>query len=110
MAHVGHCWWEEALTLAGTKWNLCVDISGWQRVCSSHPGKFYEMLRLALDEIGPWRVMYGTDNPYLNLMLPSKEWIAGVQAAVESKRFSFSQEEIDIIMGAAAARLFNIEG
>jgi predicted TIM-barrel fold metal-dependent hydrolase len=109
MAHVGHCWWEEALALAGTKWNLYVDFSGWQRVYLHSPDDVYLMLRRALDEIGPWRVMYGTDNPYLNLMLPSKEWIAGVQAAVESKRFSFSQEEIDIIMGAAAAKLFGIE-
>ena len=109
MAHVGHCWWEEALALAGTKWNLCVDFSGWQRVFMHDPGKFYAMLRTALDEIGPWRVMYGTDNPYLKLMLPSKDWIAGVQAAVESKQFSFSKEEIDIVMGPAAAKLFQIE-
>jgi hypothetical protein len=26
----------------------------------------------ALDEIGPWRVMYGTDNPYLRFTLSSK--------------------------------------
>jgi predicted TIM-barrel fold metal-dependent hydrolase len=109
MAHVGHCWWEEALALAGTKWNLYVDFSGWQRVYLHNPEDVYLMLRRAIDEIGPWRVMYGTDNPYLNLMLPSKQWIAGVQAAVESKRFSFSQEEIDIIMGAAAAKLFGID-
>ncbi len=63
MAHVGHCWWEEALALAGSKWNLNVDFSGWQRVFMHDPGKFYVMLRAALDEIGPWRVMYGTDNP-----------------------------------------------
>lgn len=110
MAHVGHCWWEEALTLAGTKWNLYVDFSGWQRVFIHRPDKFYSMLRAALDELGPWRVMYGTDNPYLGLMLPAKDWVAAVQAAVESKEFAFSREEIDIVMGPAAARLFGIEG
>lgn len=109
MAHVGHCWWEEALALAGSKWNLYVDFSGWQRAFIIHPNKFYAMLRTALDEIGPWRVLYGTDNPYLNLMLPSKEWIAGVNAAVDSKEFTFSQEEIDIVLGQAAARLLKIE-
>ncbi len=109
MAHVGHCWWEEAITLAGSKWNLSVDFSGWQRVFMVHPNKFYAMLRTALDEIGPWRVMYGTDNPYLKLMLPTSDWIAGVRAAVESKEFQFfSKEEIDIVMGAAAARLLKI--
>lgn len=110
MAHVGHCWWEEALALAGSKWNLSVDFSGWQRVFMHDPKQFYLMLRTALDEIGPWRVMYGTDNPYLALMMPSKTWIDGVQAAIESKDFQFSQEEIDIVMGPAAAKMFKMEG
>ena len=108
MAHVGHCWWEEALAIAGTKWNLCVDISGWQREYLYHPDKFYEMLRLALDEIGPWRVMYGTDNPYLQLVLSSKNWVEAVKNAVNSKEFRFSTEEIDIVMGPAAERLYKI--
>jgi hypothetical protein len=109
MAHVGLCWWREALALAGTKWNLYVDFSGWQRTFMHDPENFYEMLRHAFDEIGPWRVMFGTDNPYLRLMLPTKAWVDGVKAAVESKKFSFSQEEIDIALGPAAARLFNIK-
>jgi predicted TIM-barrel fold metal-dependent hydrolase len=109
MAHVGHCWWEEALALAGTKWNLYVDFSGWQRVFIHSPSKFYGMLRTALDEIGPWRVMYGTDNPYLKLMFPSRDWVNAVRAAVESKEFSFSTEEIEILMGAAAAKLFKLD-
>jgi predicted TIM-barrel fold metal-dependent hydrolase len=110
MAHVGHCWWEEALTLAGTKWNLYVDISGWQRVFSTHPARFYEMLRFALDEIGPWRVMYGTDNPTLRLVLPSKSWIEAVQSAVDCREPEFSREEIEIVMGAAAQKVYRVGG
>jgi len=109
MAHVGHCWWEEALALAGSKWNLYIDISGWQREFLYHPNKFYEMLRHAFDEIGPWRVMYGTDNPYLQLVMSSRDWVRGVQNAVNCEAFSFSNEEIDILMGPAAERLYNIK-
>jgi predicted TIM-barrel fold metal-dependent hydrolase len=108
MAHVGHCWWEEAIALAGSKWNLYVDISGWQREFLYHPNVFYEMLRHALDEIGPWRVMYGTDNPYLQLVLSSKAWVEGVQNAVNCEEFAFSKEELDIVMGPAAERLYKI--
>lgn len=108
MAHVGHCWWEEALAFAGTKWNLYVDISGWQRTYLYHPKQFYHMLRMALDEIGPWRVMYGTDNPYLQLVLSSKRWVEAVQNAVTCEEYSFSTEEIDIVMGAAAEKLYKI--
>jgi predicted TIM-barrel fold metal-dependent hydrolase len=109
MAHVGHCWWEEALVLAGTKWNLYVDISGWQREYLYHPNNFYRMLRSALDEIGPYRVMYGTDNPYLQLVLSSQKWVAAVQGAVECKEYSFSEEEIDVVMGVAAQKLYKIK-
>ena len=108
MAHVAHCWWEEALALAGAKWNLYVDFSGWQREYLYHPIKFYNMLRCALDEIGPWRVMYGTDNPYLQLVLSSKQWIEAVKNAVDSEEFQFSKEEIDIVLGAAAERVYGI--
>jgi predicted TIM-barrel fold metal-dependent hydrolase len=109
MAHVGHCWWEEALALAGSKWNLYIDISGWQREFLYHPNVFYDMLRRALDEIGPWRVMYGTDNPYLQLVMASKDWLQGVQNAVTCKAYEFSKEEIDIVMGPAAERLYKIK-
>lgn len=108
MAHVGLCWWEEALALATTKWNLCVDISGWQPTFLLRPEWFYRMLRYALDAIGPWRVLYGTDNPYLQLVLPSKSWVEAVGGAVSSKEFAFSQEEIDIVMGAAAQKVYRI--
>jgi predicted TIM-barrel fold metal-dependent hydrolase len=106
MAHAGHCWWEEALAIAGSKWNLYIDLSDWQRTFLYHPNKFYNMLRCALDEIGPWRVMYASDNP--PLILPSKKWVEAVRDAVKSKEFAFSNEEMDIVMGPAAARLFKI--
>ena len=65
------------------------------------------MLRHALDVIGPWRVMYGTDNPYLTLAMSAKEWEAAVKDAPNSE-FSFSKEEIDIVLGPAAVRLLKI--
>ncbi len=108
MAHVGHCWWEEAVALAGTKWNLYVDISGWQREYLYHPLNFYKMLRSALDEIGPWRVMYGTDNPYLQLVLASKDWLAATRNAVNREEYTFSREEVDIVLGPAAEKLYKI--
>jgi len=107
MAHVGHCWWEEALTLAGTKPNLSVEFSGWQREFMHSPSRFYAMLRHALDVIGPWRVLYGTDNPYLTLAMSAKEWVAAVKDAPSSE-FSFSKEEKDIVLGAVAQRLLKI--
>ncbi len=108
MAHVGHCWWEEALALATTKWNLYVDISGWQPTFVQDAERFYRMLRHALDTIGPWRVMYGTDNPYLQLVLSSKQWAVGVMAAVHHTDLAFGREEIDIVMGAAAQKIYRI--
>ena len=69
MAHVGHCWWEEALTLAGTKPNLSVEFSGWQREFLVDPKRFYAMLRTDLRLMKPpadkrcWR----KSNPVLTM-------------------------------------------
>ncbi|WP_287154246.1 amidohydrolase family protein [Candidatus Solincola tengchongensis] len=111
MAHVAHQLWEEALMVAGIKTNVYFDFSGWQIIFNSHPEKFYRMLRTVLDEIGPWRVFFGTDGPYLNVLCPWDRWVKAVTEPDLSPcpEVSFTPEEIDIIMGRAFARLLKLE-
>ena len=47
--------------VAGIKPNIYFDFSGWQLLYNAHPEKFYRMLRTVIDEVGPWRVLFGTD-------------------------------------------------
>lgn len=111
MAHVAHQLWEEALMVAGIKPNVYFDFSGWQIIFNNHPEKFYRMLRAVLDEVGPWRVFFGTDGPYLNVLCPWDRWIKAITEPDLSRcpEVSFTREEIDIIMGKAFARLLKLE-
>jgi uncharacterized protein len=110
MAHVGHQLWEEALLVASVKTNVFFDFSGWQITYNSHPADFYRMLRRILDDVGPWRISFGTDGPYLNLLCPLDAWVKAVLEPDLSTcpEISFERGELDIIMGTSFARLVGL--
>ena len=108
MAHVAHSLWKEALLVAEVKPNVLVDISGWQITFNHHPEEFYTMLRRLLDDLGPWRVLFGTDGPYLDVLCPLDRWLDALRRPEEHgcpENISFSEEEKEIVLGRAAARL-----
>jgi predicted TIM-barrel fold metal-dependent hydrolase len=111
MAHVGHNWWEEALLVGSVKPNVHFDFSGWQRAYRQRPELFYRMLRRLLDEVGPWRVFFGTDGPYLNALCPVRDWVAAVESPDLSScpDITFSDDEKKIIMGESFERLIGGE-
>lgn len=110
MAHVAHELWPEALLVASVKANIYFDFSGWQIAYNAHPGAFYRMLRAVIDLVGPWRVFFGTDGPYLNVLCPWESWVKAVTEPDLSScpDVSFSPEETEIIMGKAFARLLRL--
>ncbi len=106
MAHCGMEWWEEALMVCKIKPNCHVDFSSWQREYVEDPLYFYNVLRKFIDTIGPWRVIFGSDNPYLNGILPLKEWVSAfVDPQVPGGNISFSREELEIVTGKSFAKL-----
>lgn len=109
MAHSGYQWWEETLLVCSVKPNCYVDVSGWQREYLEDPLLFYRMLRRMIDALGPWRVFFGTDGPYLNVLCPLGNWVAAFrQPRVPFGEVAFTEEELDIVMGRAFARLLNL--
>ena len=111
MAHVSHQLWQDALLVASVKPNIYFDISGWQITYNSHPAEFYRMLRRVLDEVGPWRVFFGTDGPYLNVVLAWEKWVEAVSRPDLSccPEVSFSEEELEIITGRSFAKLLGLD-
>lgn len=109
MAHCGYQWWEEALMVCGMKPNCHVDISGWQQLLMADPGRFYRRLRTVVDTVSPWRVLFGSDGPYLNVLCPLTDWVAAFSpAASEQYGVEFAEEEFAILKGRAAARLLGL--
>ncbi len=111
MAHCAHALWEEALLVAEIKPNIYFDFSGWQMTYNNHPQDFYRMLRRVIDQLGPWRVFFGTDGPYLNVLCPWGNWVKAVTEPDLSScpEISFAPEETEIVMGKAFAKLLGLD-
>ncbi len=110
IAHAAQDWWSDALHIAAMKPNICLDISAWQVVFRLYPRDFYFMLRRVVDRLGPWRVFFGTDGPWMNLFCPLDSWVRAIAEPdlTSCPEISFSKEEREIILGKAFARLLNL--
>ena len=106
IAHCGHGWYKEAVDLASMKPNLYCDFSGWQVEYLNNPDYFLEALRYALDFLGPWRVLFGTDGPAYTFLMSNKDWVEAIRTHHSPSGIKFSQEEIEIFLGGSAMRLY----
>jgi len=111
MAHAGHNWWEEAILVGSVKPNVHYDFSGWQKAFKLRPEVFYRMLRRLIDEVGPWRVFFGSDGPYLNMVCPLDKWVAAIEHPDLSPcpEVTFTDDEKTAIMGESFARLLGLD-
>ena len=111
MAHTGIAAWEEALEVAAVKPNVYLDFSGWQVTFLQTPSEFYRVLRRALDVVGPWRVFFGSDGPILNPLLPLDRWVLAFKDPDLSScpQITFTDDEKEIILGKAFARLMKLD-
>lgn len=112
LAHAGHCWWPEAIEIAGGKPNLCVDLAGWQSRTQGHPvDEFYIPLRKIIDKIGPYRILFGSDWPAYRLFRGGNAtWIKAFTdppGLVTEAGISFTKDEVDAILGGNAVRIMN---
>ncbi len=80
--------------------NCFVDFSGWQGTFLTNPTHFYTVLRRALDTLGPRRVLFGTDGPYLNGACPVEHWVDAFRTpAPPDSHLRFSREEMAAVLG-----------
>ncbi|MBN1665337.1 MAG: amidohydrolase [Deltaproteobacteria bacterium] len=110
MAHTGFTMWREALDIAGMKPNIYFDFSAWQLTFTQFPQEFYIMLRRVIDEVGPWRVFFGSDGALHSAIYPLKSWVQAIRAPdlTSCPEISFTEAEKEIVLGKAFARLLNI--
>lgn len=108
MAHMAFGSWREAIDLATMKPNLYFDFSAWQSHWNSNPDYLYYPLRTAIDMLGPWRVLFGTDGAVTNLILPPENWVNAIRNYDSPSGITFTDNEIEIMLGKAAAKLYKI--
>ena len=110
LAHTGGCWYPEAVAICTNTTNVYLDLSLWQRRLL-RPLEFYRALRRLLDSV-PWqRVLFGSDYPFLKLLINQERWVKAftqIPDSVKERGIQFREEEIAAIMGGNAARLLGL--
>ena len=107
MAHCGDLgWWYEAMQAANWLSNVYVDLSLWQKSYKKNPARFYKWLRHIIDEVGPEKVLFATDAPFPNLVVPLKDWVRVFSEP--DTDIEFTQEEKEMILGKAAEKVFDL--
>lgn len=112
-----NAWWEDAMGIARTKWNVFLDLAAWNEQVSGLTfdiPKLLHMLRVQMNIIGAHRVLFGTDLP--GFQLPgdrdeSKKFVNILQTLPEIGKqhgITFSREEAELVACQNAARVLNI--
>ena len=109
-AHLGVGWRESLFHMAQTKTNLMADISGWQTTATRNTEEFCQTLRRALDHFGQERILFGTDGPYYQPIMPDKDLINLIQDLPQKapEGSKFTREEIDALLSGNAKRLLGL--
>src|SRR5512136_1782951 len=74
LAHAGGCWYSEAVAICSNATNVYLDLSVWQPRLRS-PLEFYKALRSLLDSVSWQRVLFGSDYPFLKLLINQERWV-----------------------------------
>lgn len=112
LAHAGMGWWEEAAEMAWHHPNVHLDIAYWQAKYLRSPELFERELRSLMSLAGPTKVMFGSDWPAMRLVPRGRQqaFVPMVQDLGSStvSGVTFAQEEIDLLMGGNARRIYRL--
>ncbi len=109
-AHMAYGYHELLFSLGRVRPNLYTDISGWQVTARIDYDLFARTLRRAADVMGPERILFGTDGPYLWPTLSDRDYVQAVRDLTSKAPADarFTAEEVDLILGGNAARLLGL--
>ncbi len=110
-AHMGNMWWHDWASLAQYKRNINGDMAMWQILAASKSHLFRRYLREIVDVVGAGQVLFGSDGPIFEAHVSNRDFVGIVKGLTEKgpDGISFSQEEIDAILGGNAARIFKLD-
>ncbi len=113
LAHAGMAWWEEAASLAWHHPNVYLDTAYWQMKYLTDPAQFARELRGLISTAGKEKVFFGSDWPALRTVRRAKHdaWVQVLRSLPDEAPggVQFEREEIDLLLGGAAAKALNLE-
>lgn len=110
-AHMGFGWAQELFFLGLYKSNIIIDFSGWQHIAMRDYYKFCSTLRDCLNRVTSERVLFGTDGPYLRAAITDRSWVQMIKdlPTKAPEGITFTEEEVELMLGGNAQRIFGIE-
>ena len=109
-AHMGQINWRPWAALASHHPNLYGDLAMWGPYAFSKFELFCRELRDIIDYVGVEQVLFGSDSPIFDIVLPVEDLIEKLKRLPEEapNGIKFTKEEIDAILGGNAAKLLNL--
>lgn len=109
-AHMGYVDWRPWASLALNQPNLYGDLAMWVAFAVGNYDMFCRELRAILDYVGVSKVLFGTDDPIYNTLVPTRDWIQLLKdlPANAPDGIVFTREEIDAILGGNAAGILGL--
>jgi len=110
-AHMGQMNWRPWAALATHQPNLYGDLAMWDTFAFGRYELFCRDLRDLIDYAGIEKVLFGTDNPVAGIVVSTKDWIQLIKdlPANAPDGITFTDEEVNAILGGNAARLLGLE-
>ncbi|MFX1454925.1 MAG: amidohydrolase family protein [Promethearchaeota archaeon] len=110
-AHMGSINWRPWGALAAFHPNLYGDLAMWGPYVFGKFELFCRELRDIIDYAGVESVLFGSDSPVFDPILPVKDIIEKIKSlpSTAPKGIKFTNEEIDAILGGNAVKLLNLK-
>ncbi|MFX1366456.1 MAG: amidohydrolase family protein [Promethearchaeota archaeon] len=110
-AHMGQINWRPWAALAVHNPNLYGDFAMWGPYAFGKFELFCRELRDIIDYVGVEKILFGSDSPFYDVILPAKKLIEKIKSLPKTspKGIVFSEEEIEAILGENAAKLLNLD-
>ncbi|MCK9274409.1 MAG: amidohydrolase family protein [Syntrophales bacterium] len=108
-AHMGQYWWRDWAGLASLQPNLYGDLAEWQVMAKRTFPLFCRELREVIDKVGCEKILFGSDGPVFEPVIPVADWIEILKSlpGMAPKGIVFTKEEMDAILGGNAERMLD---
>ena len=109
-AHMGQINWRPWAALAALYPNLYGDLAMWAPFAFGRFDLFCRELRDIIDYVGVEKILFGSDSPIYDVILPVKDVIEKIRSlpTKDPKGIKFTEEEINAILGGNAAELLGL--
>ena len=118
LGHAGHGpYLEQCLAVAGGAMNCYLELGGWQHEAFRDLGGFVKTLARMRDTVGAHRILWGSDRQsgprFSGERTGIPRWLQifkDLPRMASEYDVSFTQEEVDMMLGGNAARILGLDG